>query len=91
MSTIIDRLVYGNHTHGRRKGRSVGAFCPLDFENLSKKSCFLSFEWEKNKFCHFCPPLKILEKSPSGLPGKNNSAAHEMMAYVLINTILYLK
>jgi len=22
----------------------------------SKKGCFLSFEWGKNKFCHFWPP-----------------------------------
>jgi len=40
---------------------------PLDLKNFSKKDCFLSFEWEKNKFHHFwLPPRKILKKSAGG-------------------------
>ena len=30
---------------------------PLDFENFSKKGCFHSFEWERDKFHHFSPLL----------------------------------
>jgi len=30
----------------------------LDFENLSKKGCFLSFKQEKRNFTNFSPPLK---------------------------------
>jgi len=30
-----------------------GSLDPLDFENFSKKGCFLSFEWEKTNFTSF--------------------------------------
>jgi len=50
-----------------------GGLAPLDFENFSKKGCFLNFEWEKRKFHHFCN-VRPLETCPS--PGKNPSDAH---------------
>jgi len=36
-----------------------GALSPLDFENFSKKGCFLSVECEKTNFSTFGPPKKI--------------------------------
>jgi len=50
---------------------------PTGFVHCSKKVCFLSFEWEKNKFHHFWSPSeKLLEKSTSAPPpGKNPSDA----------------
>jgi len=49
----------------------------VNFENFSKKGCFLSFEWEKTNFTTFGPPGKILEKSPGAPPpGKNPSDTH---------------
>jgi len=48
-----------------------GALVPLDLKFFSKKVCFLSFEWEKNKFYHFWPsPGKILEKTLVAPPVK---------------------
>jgi len=47
----------------------------LDFENFTKKGCFLSCEWEKSNFTTLAPPGKILEKSPGGPPWKNHSDA----------------
>jgi len=32
------------------EGGCKGTLIPLDFENLSKKGCFLSFEWETTNF-----------------------------------------
>jgi len=55
---------------GVGKGGQGGPRSLLDIEILSIKSCFLYFEWDNNKFHHFWPPGKILEKSPSGPPGK---------------------
>jgi len=49
---------------------------PLDFENFSKKGCFLSFEWEKTNLTTSVPPRKILEKALSGPPGRNSPDAH---------------
>jgi len=41
-------------------GVGRGALPPLDFEIISKKGCFLSFEWEKSNFTMFgFPPGKI--------------------------------
>jgi len=40
---------------------------------LSKKSCFLSFEWEKTNFTTFAPPWKNPLVPP---PGKHSSDAH---------------
>jgi len=38
-------------------GRGVKeGLAPLDFENFINKGCFLSCEWEKNKFHHFRTP-----------------------------------
>ena len=48
---------------GRRKGRQ-GGLGPLDFENFTKKGCFLSFEWEKTNFTTFGPPWKNFGKIP---------------------------
>jgi len=31
---------------------------PLDFENFSKKGCFLNFEWEKTNSTTFDTPLE---------------------------------
>jgi len=46
-----------------------GVLTPLDFENFSKKGCFLSFDWEKSNFTTFGSlPRKILKKSPSATP-----------------------
>jgi len=36
-----------NCNHGRRKGGQGGLGPRRDFEILSKKGCFLSFEWKK--------------------------------------------
>jgi len=59
--------------HGRRKGGAS----PLDFENISKIGCFLSFEWEKTNFTTFGPPLEKFWKNPLvAPPGKNTSDAH---------------
>jgi len=49
---------------------------PLNFENFSKKACFLDFEWEKANFTTFGP---LLEKSLSVPPGKNPSDTHGYM------------
>jgi len=38
--------------HRRRKEEQD----PLDFENLTKKGCFVCFEWEKANFTPFGPP-----------------------------------
>ena len=63
----IRRSSRPTRVHGRRKGGAS----PLDFENISKIGCFLSFEWEKTNFTTFGPPPgKILEKSPGGPPWK---------------------
>jgi len=35
------------HTHGRREGAGGGSVPIMDFEILSKRGCFLSFEREK--------------------------------------------
>jgi len=43
----------------------------LDFEIFNKKGCFLSFEWKKTNFSTFGTPRNILEKDPSGPPGKS--------------------
>jgi len=53
-------------------GGGQGALAPLDFENFSKKGCFLNFECEKPKFTTFGPPGKILEKSPGAPPWKKS-------------------
>ena len=41
---------------------------PLDFENFSKKNCFLSFEWEKTNFTTSSPPLKNFWTNPLVTP-----------------------
>jgi len=48
---------------------------PLDFENCSRKGCFLTLEWEKTKFTLLSSPRKFLEKSPCAPPEKNPSDA----------------
>jgi len=60
-----------------RAGRAKASPCPpgealVDFENFSKKGCFLSFEWEKTNFTTFDPPRKtgIIQQC---CPGKNPS------------------
>jgi len=46
-------------------GRGVGGgLVPLDFENFSKKCCFLDFECEKTNFTTFGPPLGNIMKNP---------------------------
>jgi len=58
-------------------GRGRGDLVLWILNISAKKSCFLNFEWEKTNFTTFGPPPgKILEKSPSGPPGKNPSDAH---------------
>jgi len=49
-----------------------GGLAPLWILKISaQKGCFLIFEWEKTNFTTFGrSPGKILEESPSGLPGK---------------------
>jgi len=56
-----------------------GVLTPLDFENFSKKGCFLSFDWEKSNFTTFGSlPRKILKKIPQcHPPGKDSSDAHD--------------
>ena len=51
---------------------------PLDFENFSKKGCFLSFEWEKSNFITFSPPLEKVLKNPLIVPPREKypSDAH---------------
>jgi len=49
-------------------GVGRGDLGPLDFENFGKKGCFLSFEWEKNKFHHFWPLLEKFGKNPLEAP-----------------------
>jgi len=46
---------------GRRTGEALD---PLDFENFSKKGCFLSFEWKKSNFTTFGPALENVWKNP---------------------------
>jgi len=59
-----------------------GAWAPLDFENFSKKGCFLSFvvflEWEKTNFTTLWLPWTKFWKNPlvAPPPGKNPSYAH---------------
>ena len=60
-------------TGGMGVGR--GPSTPLDFENYSKKGCFLNFDCEKNNFTTFGPPW-ILDKSHRGPPRRNPSDAH---------------
>jgi len=64
------------------EGGSRGDLCPPDFKNFSKKGCFFNFEgWQPN-FTTLAPPLdKILEKYPSGPPGKNLSDAHATVSF----------
>jgi len=61
---------------GVGRGGARGLWRPLDFENVNKKGYFLSFEWENTNLTTSSPPRKILEKSPSAPPGKNQSDAH---------------
>jgi len=42
-----------------------GILATLDFETVSKKDCFLSFEWEKNNVHHFWHPLEKFWKTPT--------------------------
>ena len=75
-----------NHSnHGRRQG----SLPPLDFEIFCKKGCFLSFEWEKNKFHHFWPPpLEKFWKNPIlSPPGKNPSDAHASASFIPLSSI----
>jgi len=57
-------------------GRGWGSREPrptLDFDNSSKKGCFLNLDCEKPNFTTFGPPGKILEKYPSPpLPWKKS-------------------
>jgi len=48
------------------------ALAPLDFENFTKKGCFLSFEWGKQISPLLAPPGEILEKSPGAPPWKKS-------------------
>ena len=58
-----------------RGGR--GAKPPLDFENFSKKGCFLSFEWENQISPLLAPPCKNFGRIPWWpTPGKNPSDSH---------------
>jgi len=45
----------------------AGGQCPLDFEILANKGCFISFEWEKTNFTTF-DPLEKFWKYPLVLP-----------------------
>ena len=47
----------------RRKERQW-AKDSLDFENISNKICFRSFEWEKTNFTTFGHPLEKIWKNP---------------------------
>ena len=51
----IEGIMRSPQHHGRRKGGQWG-LDPLDFENFSKKCCFLRFEWEKQNFTSFGNP-----------------------------------
>jgi len=48
---------------GIGRGGKREALAPLDFENFSKKGCFLSFEWEKQISPHLAP-LEKFWKNP---------------------------
>ena len=54
--------VVGSRSWGSGGGKSPFGF-RLDFENFSKKDCFLSFEWEKTNFTAF-GPLEKFWKNP---------------------------
>jgi len=75
---VFQHLPDANCHHGCRKG-GTGGKGPLDFENFSKKRCFLDFGWEKHNLTTFGPPKKSLEKS-LGFPGKNPSDEHDCHA-----------
>jgi len=50
---------------------------PRNLEILSKKVCFLRFDWEKRIFITFGSPLEKFWKNPLVAPyGKNPSDAH---------------
>jgi len=53
---------------GVGRGGSEGALAPPEFENFSKKGCFLSFKREKSNFTLFGPPLETFWKNPLVLP-----------------------
>ena len=55
--------------HGPRKRGRGGLGLPLDFQIISKKSCFFNFEGWKPNFTTFGSPLeKFLGKSPTAPP-----------------------
>jgi len=47
------------------EGGCRGSLTPLDFENFSKKCCFLSFEWKKTNFTTFGSHVEDFWKNPS--------------------------
>jgi len=54
-------------------GRGAGGLGPtLDFELFSKKSCFLSFEWEKSNFATFEPLEKFWKNTLVAPPCKKS-------------------
>jgi len=58
-------------------GNGAGkAVVPLDFESLSRKGCFLSFEREKTSFTTFGRPPEKFWKILWWPPWKNSSDAH---------------
>jgi len=70
------RLFINGNKPGRKHGRRKWGG-KEDFENFSKKGCFLSFEWEKTSFTTFGSLLEIILKSPRvPTPGENSSDAH---------------
>jgi len=64
---MVGHDLFPKHKHGCRK---------QEFENFSKKGCFLSFEWQKTNFSTLSPLEKLLENPLVALPGKNPSDAH---------------
>jgi len=60
----------------------TGGLGPLDFENIIKKGCFLSSEWEKTKFSNLGP---LFWKNPLVFPpGKSPPDAHGKVHYVCV-------
>ena len=51
-------------------GRGQGSWLLVNFENFSKKTLFLSFEWENRNFTIFGPPEKCWKNPLVSPPGK---------------------
>ena len=63
-----------------------GGLAPLDFENISKKGCFLSFELEKPNFTTF-GPLEKLWKNPLVPPPRKKSCLRLFILMVNLHLV----